>query len=90
MGVSSSLFLPSQCTQMSKIDHVSHTLQIPVSFLCLQKVSRQQMPNCRCPVFIHMKFSQSGQMRFLKLCQLNTNISKTGDSKQWSGKNELD
>lgn len=31
----------------------------------------------------------SGQMRFAKLCKLNTNISKQ-ESKKWLGKNELD
>lgn len=90
MGVSNMLLLPSQCTQMSKIDHVSHTLQMPISFLCLKKESRQQMPNCRCPMFSYMKPSLAGRIRFVQLGQLNMNLSKTGDSKQWLGKNELE
>lgn len=41
-------------------------------------------------MFSHMKPSLAGRIRFVQLGQLNMNISKTGDSKQWLGKNELD
>lgn len=60
---------------MSEIEHVSHRLQMPTSFLCLKKESRQQMPNCQCPMSSYMKPSLAGRMRFVQLGQLN--ISKT-------------